>query len=619
MRKLLLLIFSFTISFYGNSQEVVMGCTNEQAENYSEEANYDDGSCYYSETILLSVVNECEYVDDLLSMPVVVQRDVHMSGTYLTVIDMFNFNDGTANDITVQINGSSIVPYSFYSEGELESEESSIRIDVSGYIENGKLYIINNWFTLQGGQFVPYSTCEAMVYSQSGDSVFACTDSEACNYNPEANFDDGSCEYPNLEVGLINQISDILELNYFEESGSHSFFEQGTGTFTQGTSVFVQGSNLFTQGTDLMFSGFSFVSEQLYNYVVNIFQTIDLNPEIIDCEQCDVDVNENGICDELELNVGCTNSQALNYNYLANYDDGSCIYGEISSFYISDNCDGWILDELDYNIYINNNYLTLVGLLETYEGISGDITFEMDNGMFLNQYLLNDDFSELTISGQISGNDIILLFSMSIDGVVDECEVTLSSVDPSLVFGCTNVQACNYNENATHSDGSCDYLLVNIDSIPNTDIYVLMSDDELTNATYSWYFNGELIPNEVNNYVIAEENGVYELVVLNLDSDCEASSSIELFNVSVEENVLNTINLYPNPAKDFVIISFENHNNGEVIIDIANILGEKIKSIRSENLDSKLIINTSDLHTGTYFVSLQQEGGMRQQKIFVVE
>lgn len=621
MRKLILLTFLLTFSFSVYPQDVLMGCTNEQAENYSEGANYDDGSCYYTETILLSVANECEYVEDIFSMPIVVHKDVHINGNNLTIIEMFNFSNGTSNDITVQIDGSSIVPYSIFTDGELEWEEYSIRIDISGYIEDGKLYLINNWFTLQGGEYVPYSTCEAMIYSNFGDVVFACTDLSACNYNSEAQFDDASCEYPNLEAGLINQISEILEHDYLESEGlsTHAFFEQGSGTFTQGTNVFVQGTNLFVQGTDLLFSGFSLIGDEIYNYVQSIFQTIDSNPDIIDCEQCEIDINQNGICDELELNVGCTNSQALNYNSYANYDNGSCMYEDITAFYLNDNCDEWMLDQLDYNIYINNNYLTLVGLLETYEGISGDITFEMENGMFLNEYTISDAYSELTISGQINGNDIILLFSMNYDGVIDECEVILSSVDPSLVFGCIDEQACNYNLSATHSDGSCDYLLVNIDSIPNTDIYVLMSDDELTNATYSWYFNGDLIPNETNNYLVAEQNGVYELVVLNLDNDCEASSSIELFNVSIEESALNTFNLYPNPANDYIIISFENTIKDGFIVELTNILGERIKYIESDKFDSnELYISTSSLEPGTYFVSLKLENSLKSQKLFMV-
>ena len=46
-----------------------------------------------------------------------------------------------------------------------------------------------------------------------------------------------------------------------------------------------------------------------------------------DCDgNCVNDVNENGICDELEI-LGCTDATNPGYNPAANVDDGSCLVG----------------------------------------------------------------------------------------------------------------------------------------------------------------------------------------------------------------------------------------------------------------------------------------------------
>tara|TARA_R110002012_G_scaffold15916_5_gene62404 strand:- start:215 stop:931 length:717 start_codon:yes stop_codon:yes gene_type:complete len=75
------------------------------------------------------------------------------------------------------------------------------------------------------------SSCE----EEEAQSAFAnstvlhgCIDSQACNYNPQATFDNNSCEYPeqgyDCEGNITAEIGDVMEggyLFYLDETGEH--------------------------------------------------------------------------------------------------------------------------------------------------------------------------------------------------------------------------------------------------------------------------------------------------------------------------------------------------------------------------------------------------------------
>lgn len=181
-----------------------------------------------------------------------------------------------------------------------------------------------------------------------GNNVPGCMEPLACNYNPIANIDDGSCII-GAENVFLNSITDEFGLSSEEP---FSYFEQGTDVFSQGTSLFVQGTNLFTQGTSLFFYASYSVLGSLAMNLLDFFSYFDDNYELYDCNDCINDNNSNGICDELEV-VGCTNSTACNYIPDATFDDGSCTFAEI--YY---DCDGECIndgdgdgecDEVDYD------------------------------------------------------------------------------------------------------------------------------------------------------------------------------------------------------------------------------------------------------------------------------
>jgi hypothetical protein len=123
-------------------------------------------------------------------------------------------------------------------------------------------------------------------------------------------------------------------------------------------------------------------------------------------------------------------------------------------------------------------------------------------------------------------------------------------------------------------------------------------------TSYQWYFNSTLVPGSNKSYFVENQTGDYDVTVTN-ENGCQ---------IAVGDNILglqsfslnNSITLFPNPAQDQIVISCE---QGELIrvIDIYNVLGEKVYNQQLQSLSSKLqtTINISNLSNGVYFVKVQ--------------
>ena len=202
--------------------------------------------------------------------------------------------------------------------------------------------------------------------------VFGCTVEEACNYNPLATVDDDSCDFVSC---YVFGCTDVDACNY----DANADFNDGSCEYAN------------------------------FPY---------------DCEgACVNDADADGICDELEL-PGCTDDTACNYNMMATDDAGTCVYAE--QYY---DCDGNCLNDADGDGICNE--LEVPGCTDAtacnYEPLATD-----DDGS-----CLQDDALGVCGGGCPADADG--------DGICD-----------TEVVGCTDETACNFNASATVNDqASC--------------------------------------------------------------------------------------------------------------------------------------------------------------------
>lgn len=77
-----------------------------------------------------------------------------------------------------------------------------------------------------------------------------------------------------------------------------------------------------------------------------------------------------------------------------------------------------------------------------------------------------------------------------------------------------------------------------------------------------------------------------------------------------EDRLLSKVNIFPNPANDYLTI--ESLDKGLTLIEINSINGRKIYSGKMEGGSQQ--IDLSSFEKGVYFITIQSEGFVRTEK-----
>ena len=370
-------------------------------------------------------------------------------------------------------------------------------------------------------------------------ATYGCTLSSACNFNDSATYNDGSCDYTSC-YGCTNTLSENFDINATHNDGS----------------CIIHGC------------------------------TVSL--------ACNYDVtatSENGSCEYAScMNLGCTDLSACNYDSNASVNDGSCenaAYG----FDCNGNC----------NTDLNNNNICDA---DDIYGCTDATALNFNNGATVNNGTCSYDTYGCT-------NDMACNFNHQASSDNGSCEFTSC-------YGCMNHIACNFNVEATHPS-ECIYVgLYEINGAAQTTI----GHDELytypstEGSEYIWsVLGGEIVSGLGTNEVIvvwSDVSGV--LTVREISSTGCEGVEVVLHLGSISSVVDQTVqfSVYPNPANDNIVVVSD---LGISVVTIFDATGRDVYMKQLVNRTNT--IDVSNLANGTYRIVADTKEGRRMQTIVI--
>ncbi|RBW55672.1 hypothetical protein DS884_15020 [Tenacibaculum sp. E3R01] len=95
---------------------------------------------------------------------------------------------------------------------------------------------------------------------------------------------------------------------------------------------------------------------------------------------------------------------------------------------------------------------------------------------------------------------------------------------------------------------------------------------------------------------------------------------IETKSLGVNDHTLNTLTLFPNPAKDFVTINLESLLINKVTIEVFTLQGKRVIHKKGISfINKKTTLNTSKLVAGIYLITITDENNNKATKKMIIE
>ncbi len=412
-----------------NAQEIP-GCTNPWACNYNPAATQNNGSCLVAEP-------GCSVCD----------------GTSLVLID--TDGDGTAN--CEELFGCTNPVACNYDADATEENGSCL-------IAEANCTRCRNVF----GQWVLLPIDNDGDGICNADEVPGCTNVLACNYNPLATDNNGTCIIPTPNCNVCNEdgtglliqdsdfdgICDANEVNGCTNPAACNY--NPSSTQDNGTCL------IPVAGCTTCFEGALVLQDNDNDGICNSQDpdddndgcpdTVDANPFVADADSdgdgsgdsCDLctgndasgDTDGDGICNDSEI-PGCTNALACNYNAAATDEDGTCIVPTPNCTFCNAQ-GGLTLVDADGDKVCDANEVP--GCTNPTACNYNPLATDEDGSC---------DFAVANCTFCKDGG--VMIIDTDGDGICDANEIP----------GCTNPVACNYNPAATNDNGSCNLPVAN--------------------------------------------------------------------------------------------------------------------------------------------------------------
>lgn len=137
-------------------------------------------------------------------------------------------------------------------------------------------------------------------------------------------------------------------------------------------------------------------------------------------------------------------------------------------------------------------------------------------------------------------------------------------------------------------------------------------------SSYQWYKNNVIISGATNKKYTATESAIYTVIVKGSNNCSNVSDQFSFTSSSdIDEMPMGyELNLLPNPATDFSIISLTSPISTNIVLKLTNLEGQEllVEKLKCENqLEYK--INLANFAKGVYFVSISSDTFTTLRKI----
>lgn len=212
----------------------------------------------------------------------------------------------------------------------------------------------------------------------------------------------------------------------------------------------------------------------------------------------------------------------------------------------------------------------------------------------------------------VNSEEVKLSGGLPAGGIYYVDELEQETFDPSLGSGQYSLTYAVGNANGCRDSSDREFWVNEAPAIPTigTDGTELVSSADEGNQ---WYDKDGEINSATNKTLTPGRDGTFTVAVMN-DSGCVATSEPFLFT-SMEDFVSSSFQIFPNPAKDYLIIRSLDKEVVETV-QIVAVNGEVVLTARFDNMNT--ILDISILDAGFYTTRIGLESGLYVNKTFIV-
>jgi uncharacterized delta-60 repeat protein len=184
------------------------------------------------------------------------------------------------------------------------------------------------------------------------------------------------------------------------------------------------------------------------------------------------------------------------------------------------------------------------------------------------------------------------------------------------------VISTTYTVVGTSAGGCINSDTVRVTIIPNPAVPTItrVGDTLYSSAasSYQWYMGSSLIPGETNNSYTLDTNGTYHVVVFNSFGCSTTSTSITIIGIGINEQTSSlSLNVFPNPANEILILDLNLLKASDVKINLMNIEGQLIYSEKIGEFNGQLTkqIDLKETANGIYYLQVITDHEVINKKI----